>query len=97
MTQINITNVLQARAALMEQVDSIQFALNNASLDLTAIPRCGDDPVSRDAQKIFQAKINHILDTHGAYLVELYEACARLDEAAVQYGLVEGDNTESFR
>ncbi|OSY43461.1 hypothetical protein BG845_00404 [Pseudonocardia autotrophica] len=46
---------------------------------------------------MFQAKINHIIDTHTAHLAELLEACRRLDEAAVQYGLVEADNTESFR
>ncbi|BBG04288.1 MULTISPECIES: hypothetical protein [Pseudonocardia] len=96
MTQINITNVQQVRAALATQAGSIQEALRTAS-GLTAIPRCGDDPISRDAQKMFQAKINHIIDTHTAHLAELLEACRRLDEAAVQYGLVEADNTESFR
>ena len=97
MTQIDVSNVLQTHAVLREQADSIQLALNVAALNLTNIPRCGDDPVSRDAQRMFQRKIDHILATHNAHLAELNEACRRLHEAAVQYGLVEDETAESFR
>ncbi|MEU6696690.1 hypothetical protein [Pseudonocardia sp. NPDC046786] len=96
MTQIHIGNVLQTHAALEQQAIAVQLALHDAS-DLRSIPRCGDDPISRDAQKMFQAKIDHILDTHDVYLAELREACTRLKEAAVQYGLVEDETAESFR
>lgn len=96
MTQIDVGNVRQVRAALLYEMDSIQRALRDAG-DLRAIPRCGDDPVSRDAQRMFQAKINHIIDTHQARVDELHEACERLDLAAQAYGLVEERNATSFR
>ncbi|GAA1392874.1 hypothetical protein GCM10009613_38640 [Pseudonocardia kongjuensis] len=96
MTQIDVTNVRQVRAVLLREIDSVQQALRDAS-DLRAIPRCGDDPVSIDAQRMFQAQINHILDTHKAWVEELREACERLDLAAQEYGLVEERNATSFR
>ncbi|WP_344024452.1 hypothetical protein [Pseudonocardia kongjuensis] len=96
MTQINISNVLEVHAALEHQIHSIQTAIIKAA-PLRNIPRCGDDLVSRDAQKMFQAKIDHILDTHDVYLAELHEACTRLKDAAVQYGLIEDETAESFR
>lgn len=96
MTQIHIDNVRQVRAALAHQVHSIQRALNDAD-DLNRIGRCGDDPVSRDAQRMLQAKIDTIVAAHRAYVVELEEACAWLDEAARQYGLTDDDTAASFR
>ncbi|MEV1291481.1 hypothetical protein [Pseudonocardia sp. NPDC049635] len=96
MTQIHIDNVLQTHAILAQQAAAIQIALTNA-VALRSIPRCGEDPVSKDAQKMFQAKIDLILDSHEDYLVELREACERLRQAAVQYGLIEDDVTDSLR
>jgi len=96
MTQIDIDNVLQMRAVLAEQARSIQKALREAD-DLTRIDRCGDDPVSRDAQRMFQAKIDTIFATHRAYILELDEACERLKDAAEQYGLIEDETVASFR
>jgi len=97
MTQITVTNVLQTHAALTKQADAMQIALVDASLNLTNIPRCGEDPVSKDAQRAFQAKIDLILRMHNAHLAELREACERLRQAAVQYGLIEDDVTDSLR
>ncbi|WP_232021351.1 MULTISPECIES: hypothetical protein [Pseudonocardia] len=96
MTQIHIGNVRQVRAALADQAHSIQQALREAD-DLNHIGRCGDDPISRDAQRMFQAKIDTIVAAHRAYVVELDEACDRLGEAARQYGLTDDDTAESFR
>ncbi|MEU6696476.1 hypothetical protein [Pseudonocardia sp. NPDC046786] len=95
MTQIDIGNVLQVRDALAQQARSIQKALREA-YGLANIGRCGDDPVSRDAQRMFQAKIDSIFAAHRAHVAELDEACARLGEAARQYGLVEDEAAGSF-
>lgn len=96
MTQIDIGNVLQVRDALAQQARAIQQALEGAG-KLTDIPRCGDDPVSRDAQKMFQREIDRIIAAHKAHIAELDEACARLGEAARQYGLTDDDTAASFR
>lgn len=88
-TQIHIGNVLQTHAILERQANAIQDALHKAS-DLRRIPRCGDDPVSRDAQHAFQDKINRILHAQDVHLAELHEA-------AVQYDLVEDETAGSFR
>ncbi|GAA1392883.1 hypothetical protein GCM10009613_38670 [Pseudonocardia kongjuensis] len=96
MTQIDITNVMKVHAVLEQRALSIQKALKDSAW-LSDIPRCGDDPVSVDAQSMFQRKIDQILTTHEAYLAELNEACTRLKEAAVQYGLVEDETAGSFR
>ncbi|GAA1392511.1 hypothetical protein GCM10009613_37450 [Pseudonocardia kongjuensis] len=95
MTQIHIGNVLQVRDALAEQARSIRQALDDAR-GLTEIPRCADDPVSRDAQRMFQREINAILAAHTAHVAELKEACVRLGEAAREYGLVEEEAAGSF-
>ncbi|WP_179956591.1 PE domain-containing protein [Pseudonocardia autotrophica] len=96
MTQIDIGNVLQVRDALAEQSRSIQQALR-AAYGLSNIGRCGDDPVSRDAQKMFQREIEEIFAAQRAHIAELDEACDRLGEAARQYGLVEDEAADSFR
>lgn len=96
MAQIDIGNVLQVRDALAQQSRSIQKALGDAYW-LSNIGRCGDDPVSRDAQKMFQREIEEIFAAQKAHIAELDEACLRLGEAARQYGLVEDDAADSFR
>ena len=95
MTQIDIGNVLQVRDALAQQARSIQKALEEAHW-LADIERCGDDPVSRDAQRMFQREIDRIIAAQRAHIAELDEACARLGEAARQYGLVEDEAAGSF-
>ncbi|WP_141286937.1 PE domain-containing protein, partial [Pseudonocardia saturnea] len=89
-------NVLQVRDALAEQSRSIRQALRAAD-SLRHIDRCGDDPVSRDAQKMFQREIGEIFAAQKAHMAELDEACDRLGEAARQYGLVEDEAVDSFR
>ncbi|MBC3191374.1 PE domain-containing protein [Pseudonocardia sp. C8] len=90
MTQVGPENVLAVHALLRAQAESMAAALRAANW-LQAIPRCGDDVVSVDAQALFQQKINAILDVHHAHVDEIREAADRLREAALQYRYTESD------
>lgn len=90
MTEITTHNVLAVHAVLARQADSISSALRDADW-MRDIPRCADDPISRDAKTIFQTKIIAILDVHQAHLDEIREAANRLREAALQYGYTDDD------
>lgn len=95
MAQINIDNVLQVYRLFDERVAELRASLTS-SAKLRDIPACADDPVSQDARRAFQPKIDAILDTHTAYLAEIVEARDRLKEAARSYGLVDDDTATSF-
>ena len=90
MTQVDASNVLAVHALLAAQAESMAATLRGANW-LRATPRCADDVVSVDAQKLFQAKIDTILDVHLAHLDEIVEAAARLREAALQYRYTDAD------
>jgi hypothetical protein len=90
MAQVHVDNVLAVHALLTAQAESMSRALRGAN-QLRAVPRCADDVVSVDAQKLFQAKIDQILDIHQAHLDEVVEAAERLREAALQYRYTDAD------
>jgi hypothetical protein len=90
MVQIDAHNVLAVHALLAAQAEAMVVALRDAN-GLRAIPRCGDDVVSVDAQAAFQAKIDSILDIHQAHADEVREAADRLREAALQYRYTDDD------
>ena len=88
MAQVNSANVLAVRNELRFQAEQMQRALHRASWDCRVEP-CGQDPVSLDAAKTFDAKIQRIIEAHTAHLNEITEAADRLYEAARQYGYTE--------
>lgn len=90
MTQIDVDNVVAAYALFTRQAEEMQRVLREAEW-VRRMERCGDDPISFDAQTIFQAKIDQIFDVHQAHLDEIREAANRLREAALQYGYTDDD------
>lgn len=86
--QVNVDNVLQVAAVLRQQADDMAAHLTTADQDLK-VRRCGEDPVSKDAQALFQTKIDQILTVHWAHVREIVAACEALRGAARSYGLRE--------
>lgn len=86
--QVNVDNVLQVAAVLRRQADDMAAHLTVADQDLT-VQRCGEDPVSTDAQQLFQAKIDQILSVHWAHVEEIVAACEALRVTARNYGHLE--------
>lgn len=94
--QVNVDNVLQATALFQKQVDDMERALLKADQDLRLEP-LGGDSVSRDAVRMFQPKIQTILDVHWAHCAELRGAIEALRRCAFDYGYTEADLAESLR
>ena len=86
--QVNVDNVLQVAAVLRRQADDMAERLFAADQDLRVRP-CGDDPVSRDARDLFQAKIDQIMAVHWAHWTEVTAACEALRSTARDYGHTE--------
>lgn len=95
MTQIHTGNVVATHALLAAQAERMYELLYQADW-MRDMQRCGDDPVSFDAKKVFQPKVNHILDIHWAHFHEVREAAERLREAARQYGHADADVESAF-
>lgn len=93
--QVNVDNVLQVGALLRKQADDLKAGLVRAGQDLV-VQRCGDDPVSRDAQQLFQAKVEQILAVHWAHWREIMAACDALRSSAHGYGHTEAAVVASF-
>ncbi|MFP5023252.1 hypothetical protein [Pseudonocardia phyllosphaerae] len=92
MVQINPDNVLQAHAVFASHAEAILRQLVRASF-WRRVDRPGDDPISVDAQRLFQDKIDTILDVHRAHYEEILEVARRLKEAALQYQFTEDEVT----
>lgn len=86
--QLDVTNVLQVRDVLVDQIDSMQRALSKAERPLNLGP-CGGDPVSLQAAERFGTKLQEIKAVHWAHVAELQEATDRLAEAARHYGFTD--------
>lgn len=95
-SQVNVDNVLQVAAHLQQQADTIQDALNAASPSLVLEP-CGDDPVSRDAAVLLQAKIDQIIAVHWDHYRELLAAVDALRYASRTFGFTDSDLEAEFR
>lgn len=95
MTQIHVGNVLQVHGLYASEADAIRRVLLDADW-MRNIERCADDPISRDAQKLFQEKIDRIFATHYAHVMELLEAVTRLRYAAREYAFTDGEILEVF-
>lgn len=85
LSQVNADNVLKAAQIYQRHADDIDYLLLKHKKDLVLQP-CGDDPISADACRSFQPKIDHIVDTHRAHAEELRAAVAALERSAAAYG-----------
>lgn len=93
--QVDVDNVLQAAAVLRRQADEMEGILTTATRDLQFNP-CGGDPVSRDAQQLFQAKIDNITAVHWAHQAEVRAAADALRASARAYGYSEDEIEDMF-
>ena len=93
--QVNTDNVLQVAALLRRQADEMEDVLTTASRDLQFNP-CGGDPVSRDAQRLFQAKIDRIASVHWAHHAEVRAAADAMHSVARSYGYTDADLANAF-
>lgn len=95
LVQVHVGNVLQVRNVFLKEERDIASVLRRARRELTLRP-CGTDPVSDDVTPMFQAKIDHIVETHWAHVRELHESTERLREAALDYGFTDDEIDRSF-
>lgn len=95
LSQVNAENVLAAAALFQKQADDLRARLHGASQELQ-VGRCGGDPVSADAQRMFQARIDQIIRVHWAHHEELTAAVAALRAAARSYGHTDADIARAF-
>lgn len=86
--QVNVDNVLQVARLMREHADAIERQILDSGWQLQ-VGRCGDDPVSKDAQQLFQAKIDRITAVHWAHCAELREVVNALRTAADQYSFTD--------
>ena len=93
--QVNVDNVLQVARLLRRQADDIERTLVERAWQLRVVP-CGNDPVSRDAQELFQAKIDQIIDVHWAHWEELQAAVDALRHSADRYRFTEDELEFAF-
>lgn len=93
--QVNVDNVLQVAAQLRKQADDISRELYTRAPDLV-VGSCGRDPVSLDAQQLFQRKIDQILEVHWRHVEELRAAVEALRQAAHRYGYTDSIIESTF-
>lgn len=85
LSQVTVDNVLKVAQAFQKHADDIEYVLLVHSKDLVLQP-CGGDPISADACRRFQPKIDEIVATHRAHAEELRAAVAALERSAASYG-----------
>ena len=92
-------NVLQARAVLLAEADDFLAFVSATEFAMDQwIGLCGGDPISRDAQRLFAARIrDNAFHPVQRYVRELADAAERLAEVARSYGFTEEQIARSFR
>lgn len=94
--QVNRDTVLKARAALLAEADRLDRELTRIRVN-PHIGRCGNDPVSPEAQAAFNERIDALYDNCWRYNQDLREAANALDATARSYGYTEAEIADSFR
>lgn len=98
---LNVTpeNVLQARALVLAEAQSFMEHLEmNLGLHKELIGLCGGDPISRDAQYLFNKKIRENAIVPAQQYVQQLQVVARdLADTAKSFGITEQRITDSFK
>ncbi|WP_232662935.1 WXG100 family type VII secretion target [Pseudonocardia sp. TRM90224] len=94
--QVNRENVLKARAVLLAEADRLDDVIDNNLQHGLGIGLCGGDPVSKDAQKAFNERIDGLVQHCRTYNRDLREAAHALDDVARRYGYTEEEIAASF-
>lgn len=99
---MNVTpeNVLQARAVILAEAQSFMDYLDDKFLRAGGqlIGLCGGDPISRDAQELFNQKMReNAVGPAQQYVQRLQNVADQLAETARSFGITEQRITASFR
>ncbi|MEJ3652610.1 hypothetical protein WEH80_06470 [Actinomycetes bacterium KLBMP 9759] len=94
--QVNRDNVLKARAALLAEAKRLDDVLDGHLRNYSGIGLCGGDPVSADAQKAFNERIDALIEHCRTYNRDLREAAYALDDVARRYGYTDEEIAASF-
>ncbi len=95
---VNRDNVLQARAVILTEAEDLMRYMQDEFLNSEPIGLCGGDPISRDAKRLFTAKIqDNVLAPTQQYIQRLQELAEELAGTARSYGLTEQQIADSFR
>lgn len=99
---MNVTpeNVLQARALILAEAQSFMEHLNGKFLRPGAqmVGLCGGDPISRDAQELFNNKIReNAVSPAQQYVQRLQKVADQLADTARAFGITEELIAASFR
>lgn len=98
LTNVTPRNVLKARAAILAEAESLQEFVRQKFSTGSLIGLCGGDPISRDAQQLFTAKIHdNVLTPTYQYIDRLLDIAEELAASARAYGFTEEQIAGSFR
>jgi len=94
--QVTRENVLQARAVLLQEVETLESAVASARVFYGGIGLCGQDPVSKDAAPAFSERTAKLFDEYDEHGRELRAMAAKLATAANAYGYTEEEISTSL-
>ncbi len=94
--QVNRETVLKARAALLAEADRLDAQLRDKHSDLSRVGLCGADPVSPEAARAFNERIDALVKSCFDYNQDLRMSAARLDATARAYGYTDDQISASF-
>jgi len=95
--EVDRENVLKARAALLAEADRLDELVRHERGMMQGVGLCGGDPVSPEAAKAFNERIEALLEQCRRYNQDLREAAHALDDVAHSYGWTEDEITASFQ
>jgi hypothetical protein len=95
--QVNRDTVLKARAALLAEADRLDKNLQRTHREFGGVGRCGGDPVSPEASKAFDERINALVGHCFGYNRDLRASAFALDATARAYGYTDDEIAASFQ
>jgi hypothetical protein len=94
--QVNRENVLGVYSVLANEARRLALVMDEQGHKLKIEP-CGGDPVSYDAERGFNTKLDNLRAQCNSYVYSLANAAERLKDAAQAYGYTEAQIGESLR
>ena len=94
--QVNRETVLKARAALLAEADRLDAQLRDKRYEFGGVGLCGGDPVSPEAARAFDERIDALAQGCFEYNRDLRSSAAALDATARAYGYSDDEIAASF-
>ena len=95
--QVNRETVLKARAALLAEAARLDVEIGQRMHAYGGVGLCGADPVSPEAARAFNERIDSLVANCRAYNGELRAVASALDANARAYGYTEDEIAASYR